>query len=44
MRPGTVRYRQDDRIEGIAYSPDGRRLVTGMSDTTVLIWDPGPRD
>ncbi len=24
---------------GLAFTPDGKRLVTGMSDTSILIWD-----
>ena len=28
----------------LAFTPDGKQLVTGMSDTSVLIWDLSPRD
>jgi WD40 repeat protein len=30
-------------ITALAFSPDSRRLLTGSSDTTVLVWDVGTR-
>ena len=29
----------DDEVRGVAWSPDGRHLVTGSDDRTVRIWD-----
>jgi WD40 repeat protein len=39
MRLGTVRYRQDERIERIAYSPDGRYVVTDNGNLGLQVWD-----
>ena len=39
MRLGTVRYRQDERIERIAYSPDGRFVVTDNGKLGLQVWD-----
>ena len=30
-----------DRISSVAFSPDGRRIVSGSYDQSVLIWDAG---
>jgi WD40 repeat protein len=39
MRLGTVRYRQDEQIERIAYSPDGRYVVTDNGKLGLQVWD-----
>jgi hypothetical protein len=39
MRLGTVRYRQDERIERIAYTPDGRFVVTTNGKLGLQVWD-----
>ena len=31
-------------IEALCYTPDGRRIVAGMSDTSIVIWDARPTD
>src|SRR5258708_3455634 len=33
------RFEPHDPVFAVAFSPDGRRLVTGGADTTALIWD-----
>jgi WD40 repeat protein len=27
------------RTRALAFTPDGSRLVTGMADTSILVWD-----
>src|SRR5207237_749153 len=27
----------------LAFAPDGRRLISGLADSTLLVWDVGPR-
>ena len=39
MRLGTTRYRQDERIERIAYTPDGRFVVTTNGKLGLQVWD-----
>jgi WD40 repeat protein len=31
-------------VEGLAFSPDGKRVIAGLGDTTALIWDVPPKD
>jgi len=31
--------KEDGSVLAAAFSPDGKRLVTGMSNTTILVWD-----
>ncbi len=38
-RLGTIRFRHGGKIESVAYSPDGTRIVTGGADCKVKIWD-----
>ena len=32
----------DAEVTSLAFSPDGRRLVSGLADSTLLIWDVNP--
>jgi WD40 repeat protein len=36
---GTVRWRLGGYIHGLAFSPDGKALCSGSSDSTALVWD-----
>jgi WD40 repeat protein len=38
---GAGRLRHGDRVNSIAYSPDGSKLVSGSRDGTVRVWDVG---
>jgi WD40 repeat protein len=39
MRIGSVRFRNDEHMGGIAYSRDGRLLVTSHAAQGLLVWD-----
>jgi RNA polymerase sigma factor (sigma-70 family) len=41
MRLGTVRYRQDSPIYRIAYSSDGKYVVTDSDSDTLQVWNAG---
>lgn len=38
---GVARLRHGDRVNGLAYSPDGTKLVSASRDGTVKVWDLG---
>jgi hypothetical protein len=33
----------DAEVTRLGFSPDGRRLLSGLADSTLLVWDVGPR-
>jgi len=39
LRLGTVRFRQDRRIDRITYSPDGKFVVTDLGKQALQVWD-----
>ena len=39
LRLGTVKYRQDSRIDRIAYTTDGKHFVTDGEDSVLRVWD-----
>jgi len=34
----------DAAVTSLAFAPDGRKLVSGLDDSTLLVWDVGPRE
>jgi RNA polymerase sigma factor (sigma-70 family) len=38
-RLGTVRFRHGSTVTGLAYTPDGKTIVSGSYDKTVRVWD-----
>ncbi len=41
VRLGTDRLRTRGRVSGLAFSPDGRRLLTGLGRGDAIVWDLG---
>ncbi len=41
-RLGTVRFRHGSTVTGLAYTPDGKTIVSGSYDKTVRVWDAAP--
>ena len=33
-----------DQVQGVSFSPDGKRIVSGSTDKTVKVWDARPLD
>lgn len=38
-RLGTIRFRHGGRVGALAYTPDGKRIVSGSGDGLVRVWD-----
>jgi WD40 repeat protein len=38
-RLGSVRFQHDDRVQSVAFSPDGKKLVTVSGNYKLWIWD-----
>jgi len=39
LRLGTLRWKHGAPVEAVAFSPDGRFVVSGSSDTTIVVWN-----